>query len=825
MSAPRRRNVFSKRDLTIAMARSCLLILALGVCLPLTVKADGLALLPAELELRGPEARQQLLLEEVRDGQYVGQVTDQVTFETSDGAVARVENGVVLAVGNGAATITARRGDATATARVTVTAMDQPFAWSFRNHVQSVLTKAGCNSGACHGAAAGKNGFRLSLRAYNPEGDFLSLTRDARGRRIVPGDPGRSLLLTKPTGLVPHRGGVRFAADSLEYRVLAEWIAAATPAPSPSDPRMTHVEVLPAATVLKVGDRQQLVVRGHFSDGRVEDVTRWTKFTANNAAVAQVDDLGLVQVMGHGEASVTVWCQSKVAVATLTAPYETPLDPAQLAALPRRNLIDQRVLEKLTALRVPPAAPATDAEFLRRAFLDTIGTLPTADEARAFLADGAADKRDRLIEALLARPEYVDYWTYKLSDLLLVNSEKLAPEAMWSYHHWIRRHVASNTPWDQMARELLTARGSTLENGAAGFFLLHQDPLDMAETTTVALLGFSINCARCHNHPLEKWTNDQYYGMANLFAHVRTKNLGSDAERAVFDADEGEVIQPLTGKAQPAAPLDAAAQGAAAADSRREHLAAWLTAAENPYFRRAMVNRVWANFFSVGLVEPVDDMRQTNPASNEALLADLAKFFLDQGHDLKQLMRLILQSHTYQRSSLASPENADDRRFYSRYYPRRLMAEVLLDAVSQATGAPTAFADYPSGWRALQLPDANVPSYFLKTFGRPDRTITCECERTAEPSMVQVLHLANGDALNQKLSAAGNRIEELLGGGATDETIVQEAYLGALARFPTADELARLKAVLAETPPNERRAALEDLFWGLLSSKEFLFNH
>lgn len=815
--------------MSFALGACCAAVCAALLAVPYSTAAEqadaDLALLPAQVALQGPEARQPLLVEETRDGRPVGQVTEGVTFETSDAAVAHVVDGAVTPRGNGAAVITARVGERTATAQVAVSGMDRPFAWNFRNHVESVLVKGGCNSGACHGAAAGKNGFRLSLRGYNPDGDFLSLTRDARGRRVVPADPGRSLLLTKPTGLVPHRGGVRFAADSLEYRVLAEWIAAGAVAPQAEDPRIERIEVLPPAVVLPPQAAQQLLVRAHYSDGHVEDATRWAKYTANNAAVAYVDDAGRVQVAGSGEGSITVWYQSKVAVSTVSAPYAPSPAAEALAALPRRNLIDQRVLDKLAALNIPAAPPSADGEFLRRAFLDTIGTLPTPDEARAFLADAAPDKRDRLIETLLARPEFVDYWTYKYSDLLLVNSEKLPPQAMWAYHHWIRRHVASNTPWDEIARQLLTARGSSLENGAANFFLLHQDPLDLAETTTVALLGFSINCARCHNHPLEKWTNDQYYGMASLFARVRTKNLASDAERVVYDADDGEIAQPLTGRSQPPAPLDAAPLDGAATQSRRQRLADWLTAAENPYFRRAIVNRVWANFFGVGLVEPIDDMRQTNPASNEPLLADLAQYLADHGHDLKALMRLILQSHTYQRSSLAAPENADDSRFYSRYYPRRLMAEVLLDAVSQVAGAPTAFPDYPSGWRALQLPDASVPSYFLKTFGRPDRTITCECERTAEPSMVQVLHLANGDVLNQKLAATGNRIEQLLASGAADAAIIDECYLSALSRLPTADERAQLTTALADAPPSERRAAVEDLYWGVLSSKEFLFNH
>jgi Protein of unknown function (DUF1549)/Protein of unknown function (DUF1553) len=786
---------------------------------------DTLELLPAEFALQGPALGQRLLVERARGGRYVGEATDSIALESSDSKVVAIEDGVARPVGNGQATLTAKVGDKTATAKVAVAGVDAPYVWSFRNHVESVLSKSGCNSGACHGAAAGKNGFKLSLRGYDPDGDFMVLTRQQRGRRIVPSDPGRSLMLIKPTGAVPHKGGLRFRTNSLEYRVLSQWIAAGAPRPRSSDARIDRLEILPSAVVLKSPSAQQLLVRARFTDGHWEDVTRWTKFTSANESVAQVDDQGKVAVVGHGEGAITAWYLSRVALASVSVPFETAVAPEVFAQSPRRNFIDDLVLTKLRNLNVPPSPQAADGEFIRRAFLDTIGVLPTADETRAFLADRSPEKRDKLIEALLARPEFVDYWAYKWSDLLLVNSERLPEPAMWAYYSWIRNRVEANTPWDQFARELLTAKGSTLENGAANFYALHRDPLDLSETTSVALLGMSINCARCHNHPLEKWTNNQYYAMANLFARVRTKVAGGEGNAIVFSDTSGDLIQPLTGKPQPPTPLDGEAMPFDAPEDRREHLARWLTSRENPYFSRAITNRVWANFFGVGLVEMVDDMRLTNPASNEELLAAAARYLADNKFDLKALMRAILQSAAYQRTSKPLAENAADQRFYSRYYPRRMMAEVMLDAMSQIIGAPTAFADYPKGWRALQLPDSKVTSHFLDTFGRPERTITCDCERNAQPSVVQVLHLSNGESLNAKLREKGNRIEKLLAAGTPFDKLVEEVFLAALSRLPTDGERTKLVAELAASPAAEKRQAVEDLFWGVLSSKEFLFNH
>lgn len=708
---------------------------------------------------------------------------------------------------------------------------------SFRNQIQPLLAKSGCSSGACHGAAAGQNGFKLSLRGYDDEADHLSITRHAFGRRINLADPARSLLLLKSAGIVPHKGAARFETDSAEYKTLGEWIAGGAPGPQANDPRITRIEVTPAATILKPSAELQLRVRAHFSNGRSEDVTRWVKYTSANESVVNVGEDGKARVIGHGEGAVTAWYLSRIAIANITVPFTNKVPSSVFSKAPRRNFIDELALDKLRALNLPVAARCSDSEFIRRAFIDSLGILPTAAEARDFLADTTAGKRDALIEKLLRRPEFVDYWTYKWSDLLLVSSRQLPQRAMWAYYHWIRENVEANTPWDQFVRKLVTATGSTIDNGAANFFILHDNPSAMAETTTQAFLGMSVNCAKCHNHPMEKWTNDQYYGFANLFARVRAKN-GSDGEgdRVIFAATEGDLVQPRIGRPQPPQPLEGKPLPMNSTADRRNALATWLTARENPYFTRAIVNRVWANFLGTGLVEPVDDLRMTNPPSNAKLLEAAAKYLADQKFDLKALMRAILQSETYQRSSVAPAGSESDSRFYSRYFSRRMMAEVLLDSISQVTEAPTAFftdernrlqtgKPYPAGLRALQLPDANIASYFLKSFGHADRTQTCECERTNQPSVAQMLHLSNGDTLNDKLKKPDNRIAKLLAAKLSDAQIVDEVFLSALSRFPTAKEQKLCVEPLTQTNETARREAMEDLYWALINTKEFIFNH
>ena len=709
---------------------------------------------------------------------------------------------------------------------------------SFRNTIQPILTRYGCAMGACHGAAAGQGGFRLSLRGFDDEGDWISITRSANGRRLTMEDPARSLFLLKAVKAVPHKGDKRFEMNSVEYKAIADWIAAGAPGPKADDPRIVLLEVSHPHLVTQAGKTVQLKVTAKFSDGHSEDVTRWTKYNATNASVATVDEAGLIKTTGSGEGSVSAWYLSKLALATITIPNASKVDPAAFALLKPRNFIDQLTLKKLRELNIPPSEGAEDHEFLRRAHLDTIGVLPTLDETRAFLADKTADKRDRLIDSLLQRPEFVDYWSHRWSDLLLVNGDKLTPAAMWSYYNWIRRHVAANTPWDAMVRDLLTATGSTLENGAGNFFILNDEPTKCAETVSIAFLGTSIGCAKCHNHPMEKWTNEQYYGFANLFARVRSKNGMQADERVLFSDTQGDLVAPLTGKPPPPRPLDVTASIApTSTEDRRVVLANWLTGRDNKLFQRAIVNRVWANFFGAGLVEAVDDLRVTNAASNEELFAAACEHLVQHKFDLKALMRTILQSETYQRSSITQPENTHDLRYGSHYVPRRLKAEILLDTISQVTAAPTTFKidkrnanrgtseSYPMGFRALQLPDSNIASYFLKSFGRADRVATCECERTNEPSMAQALHIANGDTLNQKLSQKGNRLDALLSSKLPDAKIIEEAYLLTLTREPTEREKAKATELLATAKPEDRRTTFEDIFWSLMGSKEFLFNH
>uniref|UniRef100_A0A7C4QQW2 DUF1553 domain-containing protein n=1 Tax=Schlesneria paludicola TaxID=360056 RepID=A0A7C4QQW2_9PLAN len=792
--------------------------------------AADIAVFPHDVRLIGPEARQRIIVQAVQGASIGRQLHAGVQFQSADERVATIEDGMVVPKGNGQTTIRVIAGERGADVPVVVERFDQPHIWNFRNQVQSVLTKAGCNMGACHGAAAGKNGFKLSLRGYDPEGDYFALTRQARGRRIVPHDPGRSLILTKPTGLIPHKGGLRFEEESLEYRVLAEWLAQGQPAPSADDPRISRLELLPPHVNLAAGDQQQFLVRAHFTDGHVEDVTRWAKYSSTNHSVAQIDDHGRVEVAGSGEAAIVAWYLALNVTATVSVPFPHQVADDVFAAAASRNLIDRLILEKLRALRMPPSPRCSDAEFLRRASLDTIGLLPTPEAVRAFLADADPLKREKLVDDLLSRPEFVDYWTYFWSDLFLLSGERLRPQALKTFSQWIRDRVAENAPWDQIARGILLAQGSTFENGAANFYALHQDPQDMAETVSMAFLGMSINCARCHDHPLEKWTNDDYYGMVSLFARVRGKGWGGDyrngdGNRTIFVAERGEVIQPRTGKPQRPRPLDGAPLDFDAPGDRREALALWLTSKDNPYFSKAIVNRIWANFFGIGLVDKVDDLRLTNPPSHPELFQRLADDLADNGYNLKTLMRQILTSETYQRSAQVLPENADDQRFFARFYPRRLSAEVLLDAVSQVTGVPTAFKDFPPGTRALQLPDSSVASYFLEAFGRPDRLITCTCERSDAPSMTQVLHLTNGTTLLEKLEAPDGRIAQLAASDWPAERIVDELYLAALSRFPTAEERAQLAQVLAEAPAAERRAVIEDLCWSILTSREFLFQH
>jgi hypothetical protein len=812
--------------------------LLLAALAPLTAIGEPtLKVYPEHLRFPAP-GRAQSLIAVMEDAGIATALPSTLSFESEDAGIASVsKDGQIHALRPG------RTGIRIGQVRIPVEIgpATEPEPWNFRRQILPILSKANCNGGGCHGALAGKGGFRLSLSAYDPESDYLNLTRDAAGRRIESSDPVRSLILTKPTAAAPHKGGRRLDPKSEDYRILAEWIADGAPGPQPGDAPLESLEILPKRWFLKKGDRLRFLVLARYKDGRVEEVTRWAKFTATDETLLRLTDAnGNAEVIGSGEGAVTAWFSSRIVVARVASPFPAPAQTAAADRWKERNGIDQAIHAQLRQLRLEPAPEVDDATFLRRAFVDTLGLIPTPDEVRAFLSDPRPDKRAAVVDRLFQRPEFVDYWAYRWSDLLLVSGEHLRPDAVKAYYQWIRSRVEAGDPWHTLVRSVVTARGGSMEQGATNFFAVHQEPEAMAENVSQAFMGLSINCAKCHNHPLEKWTNDQYYSFANLFSQVRSKGWGGDArngdgKRTLYTVPDGQLIQPRTGKPQPAAPLDGSPVTDTGRD-RREILADWLTSPSNPYFTRAIVNRVWANFFGIGIVNPVDDLRASNPATNEPLMEMLCAFLVENRYDLKALMRLILNSTAYQRSSVPSESNRNDSRYFARYYPRRLMAEVLSDAISAVTGVPETFSEtlnadgssektsfYPKGFRALQTYDSAVKSYFLKTFGRNQRAITCDCERSNQPSIVQALHLSNGSTLNNKLAAQDSAVSELLKTPETQQ--VESAFLLCLGRMPAPAESAASVRLLNEAPPEEKRTALEDLFWALLTSREFLFQH
>jgi hypothetical protein len=818
------------------------LAVVIGLSLVAQGRAGELRLYPAEIPLTGPRAAQQLLVVDEEAGAAVADRTAGAKFISADPKVAAVdETGLVTPVGDGATTITATVHGQSATAKVRVTKAKDPTPPSFRNDVVPILTRAGCNSGACHGALAGKGGLKLSLRGYDPDSDHFVLTRQALSRRVDRSEPDKSLMLLKASRTIPHGGGTRVAAGTPQYHVLHDWIAGGAAGLSTADTSVTRIEVLPRRAVLKPKDAMRVVVRATYTDGRVVDVSRLAKFVSSEAQVADVDEDGQIKVGGHGEAAVSVLFDNRVATMTVASPFPNEVVESAYTASPRANFIDDHVLRKLRELRLPPSAQCSDAEFIRRAYLDAAGILPTAEELSKFLSDKSTDKRAKLIDALLERPEFVDYWAYKWCDVMLVSTRKLPQPAMWAFYRSIRQAVADNTPWDRFARDLLLASGSSLHHGAGNFFVLHKDTAELTESAAVTFLGMSITCARCHNHPLEKWTQDQYWSLANLFSRVGMKNGDRAGEVVLYPATEGNVLHPRRQVPMPPTPLDGRPIALSDPADRRAHFADWLTSPENPYFAKALVNRVWKNFLGRGLVEAEDDLRDTNPPTNPELLDALAADFVKHKYDVKHLVRLIMSSATYQRSSRPVKGNESDDRFYSKYIVRRLSGEVILDALSQVTGVPTLFNQiytgveggtaatnsYPEGTRAIQLPDSRVASRFLDAFGRPDRMQVCSCERQQDSTVGQALMLNNGQALNDKLRSPKSRLNGWLSENISDAEAVKRVFGLALCRAPTESELRKMTGLLkdAGTTPAARREALEDVFWAVLTSREFLFNH
>ncbi len=711
---------------------------------------------------------------------------------------------------------------------------------SFVHEVVPILTRQGCNQGACHGKGAGQNGFRLSLRGYAPELDHRWLTREFSARRMVPSVPEHSLLLTKPTGQVPHEGGKLFSVGSREYQTLLAWIRAGAPGPSPHDLRLVSLELTPTHQVLQVDQTVQLRAIARFSDGSQRDVTWLTKFESNDAGQMAVSADGLVRAIRPGETTIRAAFQTEVAVALFTVPYPRNVDTSRFQ--PRHNFIDDAVFAKLQALRIEPSDLSSDAEFLRRVYLDTIGSLPTSAEACAFLADTSPTKRTKLIDDLLNRPEFIDYWTLQLGDLLQNRKERdhdvRGVKGVRSFHEWLRQQVANNRPWDQLARDVLTVRGNSRDHPAVGYFIVtvgeHREAERSEVVSAVAqtFLGTRIGCAQCHNHPLERYTQDDFYHFAGFFSRLkleRKEPRQGFTTLQVSAADDQRnkspigVRQPRTNEFLPPRPLDRSAMTVVPGEDPRQKLVQWMTDPTNEYFSGAMVNRIWKHYLGVGLVEPVDDLRATNPPSNPELWRALNREFVQHRFDLKHLMRVILQSRTYQLSSATRPGNESDQRFYSHYYARRLPAEVLLDAISQSTGVPDTFPGYPLGVRAVQIPDPGLKSYFLSLFGRSERVTACACERNGEVTMPQLLHLQNGENLLRKIADPDGRLQTLLQTQPDENQVLDEVFLSTLSRLPTDQERRTVRRWLAQGEP--RAEVYRDLMWAILNSKNFSFNH
>ena len=819
------------------MNRLSSLVTLLALAATCSLTAATLEIFPPSIELLGPQAGQQLLAEATVDG-LQQDWNRQVDWASSNPAVAKVNaDGLLQPVSDGSAVIKATANGLTAEAAVQVRGTHDPFVWSFTNHVVPVLTKKGCNSGPCHGSSAGKNGFKLSFRGYAPEADYEALTRESTARRISLADPSSSLFLLKPTMTIPHGGGTRFPVDSREFQILSEWIAGGAPSPAEQDASVISLEVYPLTATLAPGAEQQLVVQAKFSNGDVTDVTPWVRYSSTDAAVAEVSEAGLVKMVGRGEVAVTALYSNRVIYSRLTVPHDNEISESDFDRLPRNNFVDDLVIEKLRKLKIAPSRSASDSEFIRRAYLDAIGVLPSAEEVEEFLADDSGisnAKRSRLIDHLLERDEYVDYWAYKWSDLLLLstNRDKLNRTALWDFYNWIRDSVEENKPWTEFANDIFTSNGSTRVNGALNYFVLHKDTLELAENTTQAFMGQTLMCARCHNHPLEKWTQKQYYQFANLFTRIGIKSGDVAGDSVIFKKAFGDINHPRLGRPLQPTPLEGEPMALDSPDDRKMRMARWLT--RNPYFARNIVSRVWANFFGRGLVDPEDDLRATNPASNEKLFSALVDDFVANGHNVKHLIRTIMNSGVYQLSSTPNATNQGDDKYYSKYIVKRLSAEVILDAMSQITGVASSFKGYPAGTRATQLPDVQVESQFLESFGRPPRLVCDTAERSSDPSIAQALHVINGTTLNDKLRSSRSNIGAFLKLGLSDTRILDHVFLSAFSRHPTESEqenmLERMKAARLEKGPEEaklaaRREVVEDLMWALLTKKEFLFNH
>ena len=789
------------------------------------------------LTLRGKDARQQLLVTAKHENNAERDFTHKTTYAAAPEGIVKVDaNGVVLPVANGAATVTVTSDGVTASLPVKVenAAMSEPI--NFPNQIVPIFTKAGCNSGGCHGKASGQNGFKLSLLGFEPAEDFEHLVKEARGRRVFPAAPDNSLLLLKGIGSTPHGGGKRLDPKSDDYALLLRWIAQGMPYGKDTDPKLEKVEVFPKKRTMALDGAQQLVVLARYSDGSTQDVTRSALYEPNEKSMATVEEDGRVTMLEQpGDVGVMVRYQAKVAVFNATAPLGAPVENLPKPA----NFIDDLVFAKLKTLGMPPSPVCDDATFLRRVSIDIAGRTPTLDETRSFIADADTAKRDKLINSLLNSPEYADYFANKWSALLRNKRSKPADaRGNFAFHAWIRESVQSNKPYDQFVREIVAASGDIEENPPVAWYRQVKEPQQQLEDTAQLFLGMRLQCAQCHHHPFEKWSQQDYYSFSAFFSQVGRKATTTKENEMIFHKrGVATAVNKKTKQNVKPAGLGTPIADIAAEEDPRLALADWMSRKDNPFFAKALANRYWKHFFNRGLVEPEDDMRETNPPSNPELLDALARRFTESKFDMKALIRDITRSRTYQLSAIPNEFNKSDRQNFSRYYPKRLPAEVLFDAVNQLTNAPSSFPGLPSGTRAISLPDNsfNASSYFLVVFGRPESSSACECERTQEASLAQCLHLLNAKDIQDKLASNSGRAAQFAADPRSDEDKLRELHQLAFSREPDSAEISLAKNHIIKPrngtdgkpldPITSKRQGYEDVVWAILNTKEFLFNH
>ena len=776
---------------------------------------------PEDVHLTSARDRQSLIVQALQVDGITRDVTAEVEYTILSPEIMKLEGNVLLPQADGETELEVHYAGHTLQVPVEVQNAEVDLPISFRLDVMPVFMKSNCNTGSCHGAARGKDGFRLSLFGFDPEGDYFRLTREISGRRINLASLHDSLIMEKGAGHVPHTGGKRFDDDSEYAATLLRWLDAGAPNDSGEVPKVESVAIYPPGAVLDgEGAKQQINVRAKYSDGSDRDVTRLAYFMSNNDNSATVEQTGVVTAQNRGESFIMARFDTHtVGTHFITLPKGLSFTWQEV---PAHNYIDELVHEKLKNLRIQPSELCSDEEFLRRVTLDITGVLPTVDEYEQFLASTDPNRRELLIDELLDRKEFVELWVMKWAELLQIRtSNDISYKAMLRYYNWLQAKIASNVPMDQMVQELLGASGGTFTNAATNYYQNETNTLKVAENVAQVFMGMRIQCAQCHNHPLDRWTMDDYYSFAAFFSQIGRKGAEDPREQIVFNSGSGEVTHPVGGRQMQPKFLGGETPDTSGKD-RRVVMAQWLASADNPYFATNLANIVWAHFFGQGIINEVDDVRVSNPPVNKELLGNLGEKFTGYQYDFKALVRDICNSRTYQLSTQTNETNESDTRNFSHASLRRVRSEVLLDLISQVTETKNKFEGLPLGARAVQIANGNTSTYFLTTFGRANRGSVCSCEVKMEPNLSQALHLINGDTLHNKIQGGdvvGGRLEE----GTSSQQVIEDLYVRCLTRRPTAKEVEVLNAIV-DSEENKKQV-LEDVFWSLLNSREFVFNH